>query len=311
MISIIIPLYNEEGNIDELYRRLKENLDPLRENYEIIYIDDGSSDNTYKKLLNINNQDNEIKIIKFRRNFGQTAAFHAGFDYASGELIVTLDGDLQNDPKDIPQMIDKLIEEDYDVICGWRFNRKDPFFKKIISRFANFLRSNLTGETIHDSGCTLRVYKSDSVKDLDLYGEMHRFIPAMLLWRGFKIGEMKVSHHERIHGTTKYNWRRIIKGFLDLIVVTFWQKYSFRPVHAFGIMGLILIFLGGLISIYLMLQKLFLGINLQDRPIFFVSIMLAVIGIQFVTFGILADIMMKIYFSQNNRKNYLIESVIS
>lgn len=310
MISIVIPLYNEEENVDELYEQLKETLDPLSEKYEMICIDDGSSDNTFKKLINIHNKDDKLKIIKFRKNFGQTAAFHAGFDYAVGNLVVTLDGDLQNDPRDIPQMISKLVEEDYDVVCGWRFDRKDPIFKKFFSRFANFLRNNFTGETIHDSGCTLRVYKSDCIKDIDLYGEMHRFIPAMLAWRGFKVGETKVRHHERKHGKTKYDWKRIIKGFLDLIVITFWQKYSFRPVHAFGVIGMILMVLGGMISAYLVLQKLFFGISLQDRPIFIVSIMLAMIGIQFVTFGILADIMIKIYFSQNNRKNYLIESIL-
>lgn len=310
MISVVIPLYNEEESLDELYKQLKEALNSMHEIYEIICVDDGSSDSTFKKLLDIHNRDKNIKLIKFRKNFGQTAALHAGFDHAEGDLVVTLDGDLQNDPHDIPKIIANLTEEDLDVVCGWRFDRKDPFAKRIISKLANSMRKKLTGETIHDSGCTLRGYKKECVKDLDLFGEMHRFIPAMLTWRGYKVGEIKVNHYERKHGETKYNWKRLIKGFLDLLVISFWQRYSFRPVHIFGTFGIILCALGGAISLYLVLQRLLLGISLGDRPIFVVSIMLVVVGIQFVTFGILADILIKIYFNQGNRKSYLIETMI-
>lgn len=311
MISIVIPLYNEEENVQELYRSLTEVLNSLQEErYEILFVDDGSSDASYAKLIEIRNNDDNIKIIKFRRNFGQTAAIHAGFDYASGETVVTMDGDLQNDPRDIPNMIKKLKEEDYDVVCGWRYLRKDKFFKKIISRFANNLRRRLTGETIHDSGCTLRVYRKECVKDLDLYGEMHRYIPAMLTWRGYKVGEQRVIHHERRHGKTKYNWTRLSKGFLDLVVVAFWQRYSSRPVHIFGVLGFILAVVGGVIVSYLTLEKLIFGASLADRPLFISSILMTIMGVQFVTIGILADIMVKVYFSQNERKNYLVEEVV-
>jgi glycosyltransferase involved in cell wall biosynthesis len=312
MISIVIPLYNEEENVQELFGSLKEVLDDLQQKYEILFVDDGSSDGSYAKLMEIRNKnrDENIKIIKFRRNFGQTAAMHAGFDYASGEIVVTMDGDLQNDPRDVPMMIKKLKEEDYDVVCGWRHLRRDKFLKKSISRFANGLRRRLTGETIHDSGCTLRVYRKECVKDLDLYGEMHRYIPAMLTWRGYKVGELRVIHHERHHGETKYNWTRLGKGFLDLVVVAFWQRYSFRPVHIFGVLGFILVVVGGAIASYLMLQKLMLGASLADRPLFISSILMAIMGVQFIAIGILADIMVKIYFGQNERKSYLVQEVL-
>jgi glycosyltransferase involved in cell wall biosynthesis len=248
--------------------------------------------------------------VKFRRNFGQTAAIHAGFDYAQGEIIATLDADLQNDPQDIPDMVKKLNDLDLDVVCGWRYQRQDKFHKKILSRFANGLRRNLTGESIHDSGCTLRVYRKESVRDLDLYGEMHRYIPALLTWRGFKVDEHKVVHHERYRGQTKYNWRRLTRGFFDLVVVAFWQRYSFRPVHIFGILGGILAAVGGIVVTYLVAEKMIFGAQLADRPLFISSILMAIMGVQFITTGILADIMVKIYYGQNGRKNYLVERVV-
>lgn len=310
MISVVIPVYNEEENVSMLYEKLRASLDSLERNYEIIYIDDGSSDNTYKNLLIIHEIDKNVKIIKFKRNFGQTAAISAGFDYAKGNIIITMDGDLQNDPGDIPQLLKKLGENDYDVVCGWRFERKDPISKRYISKLANILRRFFTGTTIHDSGCTLRAYKRDCLKDLDLYGEMHRYIPALLMWKGYNIGEMKVTHRERIHGKTKYNWKRIVKGLLDLIVVTFWQRYSARPVHIFGATGLILGFIGIFMGICMGIQRLFFDMSLADRPLFILSVFLIVIGIQFVTIGILSDIMIKIYYSQRERKIYLVENVV-
>lgn len=310
MISVVIPLYNEEECVQELCRCLVEVLNAMHESYEILFVDDGSTDGSYARLLGIKKENDNIKIIKFRRNFGQTAAIHAGFDYAQGDIVATLDADLQNDPRDLPQMIKKLNDEDLDVVCGWRYQRMDKIHKKLLSRFANGLRRRLTGEAIHDSGCTLRVYRKESVRDLDLYGEMHRYLPALLVWRGFKVGEHKVAHHDRLHGQTKYNWRRLTRGFFDLVVVAFWQRYSFRPVHIFGVLGLVLFAAGGAIVIYLVLEKLLLGMQLADRPLFISSILMAVMGVQFITTGILADIMVKIYFGQKERKNYLVERVV-
>lgn len=310
MISIIVPFYNEDENIEPLYAELDKVLKSLNRKYNIIFVDDGSTDNTFKKMLEVREKDKNVKIIKFRRNFGQSAALKAGFDHAEGNIVISMDGDLQNDPADIPKLIDKIEKEDYDVICGWRADRKDPITKKITSKFANLLRKMTTGEIIHDSGCTFRAYRTASVKGLDLYGETHRYIPAMLLWRGYKIGEEKVKHHPRKFGKTKYGLWRIAKGFLDLIVISFWQKYSVRPIHVFGGLGLLLGISGTLIGGYMGMERLFFGESLSDRPLFLLAVLMIIIGVQFIVSGILADIMLKVYYGQNERKNYLSEKVI-
>jgi glycosyltransferase involved in cell wall biosynthesis len=306
-ISIVIPVYNEEDNVKALHTKLTEVLPAITENYEILFVDDGSTDNTFALLKKLNNEDKRLKVIKFRTNFGQSAALSAGFEFSNGDAIITMDGDLQNDPSDIPKLLDELQESDYDVVCGWRFDRADSKLKKLFSKIANLLRRRFTAEDIHDSGCTLRVYKKDCIADLELYGEMHRYIPALLLWKGYKIGEVKVKHHERKYGTTKYSWKRIVKGFLDLIVVTFWQKYSARPIHIFGGFGLLLSVVGGVVSLYLVIQRLFFGMSLADRPLFIVSIFMILVGVQFIVTGVLADIMLKVYYGQKERKPYLVE----
>jgi len=309
MISIVVPFYNEEENIEILYSELSVTLKKMDREYIIIFIDDGSSDNTFKNMLKVREKDNKVKIIKFRKNFGQTAALKAGFDLARGNIVISMDGDLQNDPADIPKLVEKIEKEDYDVVCGWRADRKDTISKKVTSKFANFLRKMTTGEAIHDSGCTFRAYKTECVKGLDLYGEIHRYIPAMLLWRGYKIGEEKVKHHSRKFGKTKYGLLRIGKGFLDLIVISFWQKYSVRPIHVFGGLGLLLGISGTLIGGYMGIERLFFGKSLSDRPLFLLAVLMVIIGVQFIVSGILADIMLKVYYGQNERKNYLTEKV--
>lgn len=309
-LSIVIPIFNEEECIRPLYEELTEVLTSLDRSYEIIFIDDGSSDNSFIYLSEIHNHDSRVEIIKFRSNFGQSAAMKSGFNHASGAIVVSMDGDFQNDPHDIPHLIEKMQREDYDVVCGWRRDRNDPRMKKIVSKISNRIRSSLTGESIHDSGCTLRVYTLQSVKNMELYGELHRYIPAMLMWRGYHVGELVTNHRERTLGKSKYNWKRIIKGFLDLLVVTFWQKYSTRPIHIFGSIGLVMGGIGFLIGGYLVCLRLFYNEGLMDRPLFFVSFFLIILGVQFFVLGILADIMLKIYFSQNERSNYLIETVI-
>lgn len=309
-LSVVIPAYNEEENIEPCCQEVKTALEPLGINYEIIFVDDGSTDLTFKKLSDLSKNNEKLKVVKLRKNFGQSAALRAGLDHAAGRTIVTMDADLQNDPKDIPKLLEKLEKEDLDVVCGWRFDRKDSFSKKLFSKFANRIRKRFTGETIHDSGCTLRTYVKESTESLELYGELHRYIPAMLSWKGYRIGEIKTNHRERKYGKTKYNWKRIVKGFLDLLVVTFWQKYSMRPIHIFGSMGIVLSFIGGIVSAYLVILRLFYGIGITDRPLFTVGIMSLVIGTQFFTIGILADILVKIYYGQNGRKNYLVERII-
>lgn len=310
LISIVVPFYNEEENVLPLYEEISESIGPLNEDFEIIFVDDGSTDSTYRTMADLSKKDDRLKVIKFRSNFGQSAALKAGFDNSKGDYVITLDADLQNDPHDIPAMIDKIKTEDYDVVCGWRFNRKDAGSKKLFSKFANFLRNHLTSEQIHDSGSTFRIYKKECTQDLELYGELHRYIPAMLSWKGYRIGEIKTNHRERLHGKTKYNYKRLIKGFLDLIVITFWQKYSLRPIHIFGGLGMTMGILGGLITTYLVFMRLVYGVGLADRPLFTAGVFAIIIGIQFFTLGILADVMVKVYYSQNGRKNYLIERTL-
>jgi glycosyltransferase involved in cell wall biosynthesis len=309
-ISVIIPTYNEEENVEKLYDELIRVLHSLKRAYEIIFVDDRSTDKTYSRLLELHKRDPLVKIIRLRTNFGQSAAMKAGFDHAKGERIITMDADLQNDPNDIPALLAKMEEDDLDVVCGWRYNRQDPMMKRFFSKISNRLRTFLTQETIHDSGCTLRAYKKECINDIELYGELHRYIPAILFWKGYRVGEVRTNHRDRLYGQSKYNWKRIFKGFLDLLVITFWQKYSTRPMHIFGGVGIILGLIGFIISLYLVIERLFFGMSLSDRPLFIVGIMLVVIGVQFFAFGILADIMMKLYHDGTGRKNYLVEQII-
>ena len=309
MISVVVPFYNEEDNVEPLYERLSSALGRLDRDYRLIFVDDGSTDGTLANMMKARKRDEKVNIIKFRKNFGQSAALKAGFDHASGDIVISMDGDLQNDPEDIPKLIEKLESEDYDVVCGWRADRKDPLLKKAFSRLANLIRRNITSEFIHDSGCTFRAYRNGCAKSLELYGETHRYIPAMLLWRGYRIGEVKVKHNPRKYGKTKYGWRRLFKGFLDLIVITFWQKYSVRPIHIFGGLGLLLSLSGMMIGGYLGMQRIFFGQGLSERPSFLLSILMVIIGVQFIVSGILADIMLKVYYGQNGKRNYLIENI--
>lgn len=308
-LSVVIPTYNEEESVAPLYEELHEVLPSLGMTYEILFVDDGSTDRTYQRLKDLHDQDNSVRIVKFRSNFGQSAAMKAGFDHAEGDLIVTMDADLQNDPHDIPALLQKMQNDDLDVVCGWRYNRRDPVSKRLFSKGANRLRKALTHETIHDSGCTLRVYKKECTKDLELYGELHRYIPAMLLWKGYHVGEIKTNHRDRSFGKSKYNWVRLVKGFLDLLVITFWQRYSVRPMHVFGGVGLIMGAAGILVTGYLIILKVFFGAALFERPLFLAGLILLVLGVQFIATGILADILLKIYYGQNDRKNYLIEKI--
>jgi glycosyltransferase involved in cell wall biosynthesis len=309
-VSVIIPVFNEEGNLIPLYEELSAVLSTLDRTHEIIFVDDGSTDRSFSCLQGIHDRDPTVKIIKFRKNFGQSAALKAGFDRTTGSVIITMDSDLQNDPNDIPELIKKLEHEHYDVVCGWRRHRTDTISKKIFSRSANKLRTLMTGESIHDSGCTLRAYTRESVADIELYGELHRYLPALLLWKGYRIGEMETNHRERNSGKSKYNWQRLVKGFLDLLVVTFWQKYSARPMHVFGGLGLVMGGLGVLITLYLGISRVVYGTGLTDRPLFLVGLVLLIVGIEFIGLGIIADILLKIYYGQNERKTYLVEKVV-
>ncbi|MDP2838147.1 MAG: glycosyltransferase family 2 protein [Candidatus Moranbacteria bacterium] len=303
-LSVVVPLYNEEGNVAELYRKIYEAVQKIGRPFEIIFIDDGSKDGTLAAARGLS----PLKLIAFRKNFGQTAAFDAGFKEARGEIVVTLDGDLQNDPADIPLLLDKMAEG-YDVVSGWRFKRQDPWSKKIPSRIANFLRKILIQDNIHDSGCSLKAYKRECFKDLDFFGEMHRFIPAILELEGYRVGEVKVSHHPRIHGVTKYNWKRGIKGFVDMISIWFWRKYSHRPLHLFGATGVVLSSFGAVILLWMMVEKFYFGASISERMWPLVGIFFTLVGVQLFVSGLLADIAVRSYYQGRHRMNYNIREV--
>jgi len=305
-LSIVVPLFNEEGNVKELHKKIKGACEKIGKTFEIIFVDDGSSDGTVKDCEGLS----PLKLIKFRKNFGQTAAFDAGFKNAEGEIIITLDGDLQNDPNDIPLLLDEM-EKGFDVISGWRFKRQDSFGKKFFSRTANLLRKFFVADTIHDSGCSLKAYKKECFDDVDLFGEMHRFIPAILELQGFKVGEVKVSHFPRLHGQTKYNWRRGVKGLVDMISVWFWRKYANRPLHLFGGSGILLSIVGTGILIWMAIEKIFFGASLSEKIWPLMGIFFIMLGVQLFIFGLMADIMIKNYYKSQKRMNYAIKEIVT
>tara|TARA_Y100000310_G_C20620602_1_gene783071 strand:+ start:327 stop:1262 length:936 start_codon:yes stop_codon:yes gene_type:complete len=294
-ISVVLPVYNEEKNLQVLYRELKEVLGELKEEYELVFVNDGSRDRSLKVLKYLSEKDSKIKIIKFRKNFGQTAALDAGIKNSQGKIIIAMDSDLQNDPKDIPRLIQKL-EEGYDIVSGWRYNRKDSFSKRFISKGANLLRKVIIKDSIHDSGCTLKAYKKECFKDLKLYGEMHRFIPALLALKGFKVTEIKVNHRQRKFGKTKYTFKRTLNGFLDMILLKFWMSYSTRPIHLFGGLGVLSGIAGILIGAYLTFIKIIYKEAIANRPLLILSALLILVGLILLVFGFLADILIKIYY---------------
>jgi glycosyltransferase involved in cell wall biosynthesis len=304
--SVVLPVYNEQANVAPLYSELTPVMHSLGKQYEIIFVDDGSNDRTFDALRNIEGRDKNVRIIKFRRNFGQTAALDAGIKQSKGRILITLDADLQNDPKDIPRLLEKM-KEGYDVVSGWRAKRKDSFSKKIFSKFANKFRRWLTGETIHDAGCTLKVYKRECFDNLTLYGEMHRYITTVLKYRGFRIGELPVNHRARKFGKTKYNFKRIFKGLFDLLFIKFWNDFSTRPIHFFG--GAAVIQFAAAFAILLeQIIKAFVIKALYVGPLLILSMMLFITGFLTFFFGFLAEIMIRMYYRE--KPNYEIETVI-
>lgn len=303
-LSIVVPIYNEEKNIRPLYWALKETLDKLEKPYEIILVDDGSTDGSAHILRDIQEKDNKIVVISLRKNFGQTAALSAGFDKSQGKAVVTMDADLQNDPKDIPLLLEKL--NDYDLVCGWRKDRKDPYLsRRLPSYLANGLISWVTGIKLHDYGCTLKAFKSEVVKNIRLYGEMHRFIPAVASWMGVSISEVAVNHHPRKFGTSKYGLSRTLRVLLDLITVKFLLSFSTNPIQIFGFLGTILGGIGFLISLYLALHKILFSHPIGGRPLLLLGVLLIVVGLQLVILGLLAEVMVRIYHESQNKPIYV------
>jgi glycosyltransferase involved in cell wall biosynthesis len=304
-LSVVVPLYNEEGNVRELHRRILESCRKLGKSFEIIFVDDGSDDKTQGNCKGLS----PLKLIVLRKHHGQTAGMDAGIKAAAGDIIITMDGDLQNDPADMGILLAEM-EKGYDVVSGWRAKRKDPLMKKFFSRTANLLRKILIQDKIHDSGCSLKAYRRECFQDVDLFGEMHRFIPAILELQGYKVGEVVVSHHPRIHGKTKYNWKRGVKGFVDMISIWFWRKYAHRPLHLFGGSGIIFSFMGFVVLIWMAIGKIFFGISLSEKIWPMMGVFLVMIGIQLFIFGLLADILIKNYYKERKHMNYTIKEVI-
>jgi glycosyltransferase involved in cell wall biosynthesis len=310
-LSVVIPVYNEEENIKPLYEQLKEVLDKLEYEYEIIFVNDGSTDGSEKILDELARKDPTVKVIHFRRNFGQTAAMSAGFRYATGDVIVTMDGDLQNDPADIPKLL-KKIEEGYDLVSGWRKDRKDPYWTRVFpSKVANKLISVVTGVNLHDYGCSLKAYRREVIKDLHLYGEQHRFIPALASEFGCKITEIPVNHRPRTAGQSKYGLSRTIKVLLDLIVVKFLLFYKAKPMRVFGGLGGILFLLGFFPFTYLILYKIFTGAPIGHRPLLVISAVFMLAGLQLFCLGILGELITRLYYESENREPYHIKRTVN
>lgn len=308
-LSIVVPVFNEEENLQLLIDEIHRGLQTLQKSYEIILVDDGSRDRSFALMQQAAATDSALTLIRFRRNFGQTPAMQAGLDAARGRVVVMMDADLQNDPNDIPKMLEKL-EEGYDLVAGWRKDRKDAFInRKLPSMIANWLISATTQVKLHDYGCTLKAMRGDLAKQLRLYGEMHRFIPAVAAFIGASIVEMPVNHRPRRFGQSKYGIGRTLRVVLDLITVRFIQNYLTRPMQVFGLMGLLLLALGLGIDGWLAIEKLAFGHSLSDRPLLLLGVLLVVIGVQLLSLGLLADVVSRTYHEAQDRRPYFVRAV--
>lgn len=308
-ISVVIPVYNEEDNVWPLYDNLEPVLSKLGRNYEVILVDDGSKDGTYNKLRQLHEKNNHFKVIKFRRNFGQTPAMRAGFDFASGGIIITLDADLQNDPEDIPKILEKM-DEGYDIVSGWRKNRKDKVSRRFPSAIANKIISVLFRVRLHDYGCTLKAYRKEVLDNIELYGEMHRYIPAIASWMGVKVAEIPVNHRARKFGKAKYGISRTIRVILDIITIKFLLTYSKKPMQIFGLVGVFTSLVGFIATTYLIVERIFFNQPLSSRPLFILSIFMIFIGIQLITMGLLGEIMMRTYHEGTGKSTYVIREIV-
>lgn len=305
-LSIVIPLYNEAENIELLYTELSAALDAVGRSYEVIVVDDGSRDDSFARLKAVHGRDGRWRIIRFRRNFGQTAGFAAGFAAARGEIVITSDADLQNDPRDIPALLAKM-DEGYDIVSGWRVNRKEPFFsRRLPSMLANRMISSSTGVVLHDYGCSLKAYRQEVVKNIRLYGELHRFIPALASWMGVTVAEAPVNDRARRFGKSKYGISRTFRVLLDLITVRFMLGYATRPLQVFGRLGLASAGLGLLCGLYLTFVKFALGQDIGSRPLLLLAVLLVILGVQMISMGLLAEMITRTYYEAQDKPIYMI-----
>ncbi len=316
-LSVVIPIYNEAENVDALCQEFIETLDRWGRPYEILLVDDGSTDDSFARLTRLQAAHPQLRVIQFRRNFGQTAAFAAGFAYATGAYIATADGDLQNDPRDLPSMVARLEGKadgdagTYDIVCGWRKDRKDTFInRRLPSVLANRLISWATGVRLHDYGCSLKVFRAEVVKPLRLYGEMHRFLPALASLMGVRIAEQVVNHRARRFGRTKYGISRTVRVVLDLVTVKFLLSYSTRPLQIFGLVGLVMGGFGTSILLYLTWLKYFGGEGIGNRPLLFLGILLVFTGVQLLTVGLLAELQSRTYHESQGKPIYVVRQIV-
>ncbi len=305
-ISIVVPVLNEEESLPLLHQRLTEVLAPSGYRYEIILVDDGSTDGSFEIMRRLQAQDEHLRVVRFRRNYGQTAAFAAGFDRARGDVVITLDADLQNDPADIPALLARMAEG-YDVVSGWRVDRQDRFLdRRLPSLLANGLIRLATGVHIHDYGCSLKAYRREVLADIRLYGELHRFIPALAHAAGARVTEIPVRHHPRRYGRTKYGLSRTIKVLLDILAVRFLMSFSTRPIHIFGLLGLGSLLIGGVLLLYLAVVRLFLLQPIGDRPLTLLAVLLTMLGVQLITSGLLAELVSRTYYESQGKPIYTV-----
>jgi glycosyltransferase involved in cell wall biosynthesis len=310
-ISFVVPLYNEVENVDLLVAEVRSVMDGSNRECEVLLIDDGSTDGTAERLAGVPAMDPRFRVILLRRNFGQTAAMSAGFDHARGDVIVAMDGDLQNDPADLEILMEKIEGEGYDIVSGWRKRRRDPLFsRKVPSWLANRLIGWLTGVRLHDYGCSLKAYRAEVLQNVRLYGEMHRFIPALASWGGARITEVPVSHRPRTRGTSKYGINRTIRVLLDLITVKFLLSFATRPLQVFGLWGLGMFGVGSLLTGYLAYIRLFHGSPLSDRPLLMLGILMILMGVQLVSMGLLAEISIRTYHESQEKPTYVIREIV-
>lgn len=297
-LSFVIPVFNEEKSLKEIHQKILENIG--NKSYEIIFIDDGSTDDSYRILQEIKISDDNVQIIKFRRNFGKSAALQTGFSKAKGDILFTLDADLQDEPSEIPKFIEK-INEGFDLVTGWKKHRKDPITKTIPSKLFNLVTSIIFKLRLHDYNCGYKAYKNEVAKSISVYGELHRYIPALVKAKGYKICEIPVKHHKRKFGKSKYGAKRLLRGFLDLLTVMMITKYERSPLYLFGLGGTLISFLGLIVTLYLTIGKLFFGMALSNRPLLFLGVLLIVVGVQLISIGLLGE--MIVYSSKNIQKH--------
>jgi len=310
LVSVVVPVYNEQDNVGPLLDGLKDALEGLGRPYELIVVDDGSTDQTVQRLREALVHFPTLRVVRLRSNFGQSAALAAGFDLARGELIVTMDGDRQNDPADIPRLLDKL-KDGYDVVSGWRHHRQDALWsRRVPSRLANGLISWITGVRLHDYGCALKVYRREILRDIQLYGEMHRFLPALARWVGASVGEVPVGHWPRRSGRSKYGLGRTVRVLLDLLTVKFLMRYSTRPIQIFGLFGGVLGGGGALLAAVLSYQRIVQGVPLANRPILLLAILLVLVGFQFVSLGLLGEMLARTYHESQRKPVYIVREIL-